>query len=376
MKKVNDTTFEDIVKDNPEDRVTIEVGDSKQPDFKPQFKFMRWDNEINFSLRAEEAPGATFKEENSIIKYQTDDFDVHMYDKPDASEEGGFEFEWILKNKPLTNTLTATIQTKGLDFFYQPELTQQEIDEKKTNRPDNVVGSYAVYHSTKSNHRVGDKNYKAGKAFHIYRPKAIDANGAETWADLLIENGILSVTVSQKFLDEAVYPVRVDPTFGLTTIGASESTATGNMQGSRFTSGSDFGTVTKISTRAQASTGTFNLGNAIYTDASTMVRQAVDNGDVSVSITEDWYDTNLDFVGSPSTSYYLLHWSSAATKLTRFDTTTDNSFSSSASVFESWPATVSRGTPSKRLYSIYATYTASGGAAAQVHSNILMMGVG
>ncbi|MCR4275461.1 MAG: hypothetical protein NUV83_01770, partial [Candidatus Wolfebacteria bacterium] len=59
-----------------------------------------------------------------------------------------------------------------------------------------------------------------GKVGHIFRPKIIDSAGTEVWGDLHIENGILSVTIPQNFLDKAVYPVIVDPTFGYTTIGA------------------------------------------------------------------------------------------------------------------------------------------------------------
>lgn len=41
--EVRDNTFIREVKQNPKDRIQIELGDSKQPDFKPQVKIMRWD---------------------------------------------------------------------------------------------------------------------------------------------------------------------------------------------------------------------------------------------------------------------------------------------------------------------------------------------
>lgn len=63
--------------------------------------------------------------------------------------------------------------------------------------------------------------YKTGKAFHIYRPKAIDANGVEQWCSLDIKDGILTVIIPQNFLNKALYPVIVDPTFGYTSAGAS-----------------------------------------------------------------------------------------------------------------------------------------------------------
>jgi hypothetical protein len=222
FEKTNNTLIK-AVKENPKDKIEIEIGDSKQTDFKPQFKVMRWDNEVNFSMRAEEDPTATVDIQNGIVKYIAKNYEVHQYEKPEASEDGGFEFEWVLQQKPSNNVLTATIQTKELDFFYQPAFTPEEIAQGMS-RPDNVIGSYAVYHKTKSNNIVGGKEYKTGKFCHIYRPEAIDQKGNKVWCELHIDEGagLLTVTVPQNYLDTATYPVVVDPTFGYTTIGASE----------------------------------------------------------------------------------------------------------------------------------------------------------
>lgn len=149
--------------------------------------------------------------------------DVTAFIEPKEGTENEFDIDFTLDSKPDTNVFTYKIEgAEEFDFFYQPELTPEEIAEG-AERPDNVVGSYAVYHKTKANHRVGSTNYATGKAFHVYRPKAIDANGAEVWAELNYDNGTLSVTVPQRFLDEAVYPVVVDPTFGYTSQGASST---------------------------------------------------------------------------------------------------------------------------------------------------------
>lgn len=221
FQKENDTLVR-AVKDVAEERIEIEIGDSKQPDFKPQFKIKKWDNEVNFSMRAEEDPTATIEIEEGVVKYKAKDYEVHQYELPEAGEDGGFEFEWVLPKKPASNVLSATIQTKELNFFYQPALTAEEI-EQGASRPDNIIGSYAVYHKSKRDNTVGGKHYKTGKAFHIYRPKAIDANGVEEWCELNIDEqaGVLTVTVSEDFLQKASYPVVVDPTFGYTTAGAS-----------------------------------------------------------------------------------------------------------------------------------------------------------
>ena len=44
---------------------------------------------------------------------------------------------------------------KTLDFFDQPKPSPKEIPEG-TVRHESVIGSYAVYHKTKANHRIGD----------------------------------------------------------------------------------------------------------------------------------------------------------------------------------------------------------------------------
>lgn len=138
-------------------------------------------------------------------------------------EGGNLEWEIVLASQPASNVFTYTIQTKGLKYYYQPmKLTQQEIDMDVV-CPDSVKGSYAVYHATKKgNIKFGTDSiheYRTGKAFHIYRPKAFDKTDT-VWCDLNISGDQLSITVPQSFLDEAVYPITIDPQFGITAIGS------------------------------------------------------------------------------------------------------------------------------------------------------------
>lgn len=230
---LNETLFQ-AVKEDPADVISVEIGDSKQPDFKPQVKIMRWDNEVNFSMRAEEHPDATVEFEGDVIKYITPDYEVHQYDKPDASDEGGFEFEWILKTIPSSNVLSATIQTKGLTFHKQLPLTNEQIADGDF-RPEDVINSYVIYHDSKAGNFVGGKEYRAGKFGEIKRPKATDANGDWTWCDPDIDEvaGKIYVTVPPKWLANAALPVVVDPTFGYTTLGASESVRTTGVSSNR-----------------------------------------------------------------------------------------------------------------------------------------------
>ena len=204
LEKINDTTWKQS-KNVDEDVFDTEIGDIKQSQFEPQLKIIRWDNDANFSIRYVDADVSTpiIVENSTKIEYQSTKIEAHF---KEAGE--GYDFEIILKEKPVSNVSNFTIETKNLNFFYQPALTQQEIDDE-VNRPDNVVGSYAVYHSTQKNHNKGQTNYKTGKAFHIYRPKAIDANNNSVWCDLSIDTNAktLTVTIPQSFLDTATYPV-------------------------------------------------------------------------------------------------------------------------------------------------------------------------
>ena len=246
--EARDNTLRRDVKANPADRIELEIGDSKRPDdFLPQAKVMRWDNEVNLSVRRQKPEQArngqgrgrppTVDVSGGHVVYEDDDEAVHIYERPEVGEDGGLEIELHLKHKPDTSRFDFSIDTKALSFYYQPEITDEEAQEqmvegdkrtleqvKREMRPENVVGSYAVYHATKRDNRVGSMEYKTGKFCHIYRPHIIDAEGTETWGELELDEqaGVLTVIVPPEFLGKAVYPVVVDPTFGYTSVGGTE----------------------------------------------------------------------------------------------------------------------------------------------------------
>ena len=231
-----------------------EVGDLSSAEFKPQAKIKRWgqeaylnitlpetgipENEKSVNLQGDKVSwvsskiGADFyKKDLREIKTQgKKDFKEHTFV---LNENGGFEFEIILREKPVSNVISLSIETKGLKFYYQAPLTQSEID-KGIVRPDEVAGSYAVYHESKK-----DGEYKTGKAFHIYRPKIIDKDGEWTWGDLVIaseaKQSYLKITIDHDWLETAAYPVTVDPEFGYTSIGLSAIPLDNIIRGSIFT---------------------------------------------------------------------------------------------------------------------------------------------
>jgi len=379
-------TFTKMVKADSKDDLEIEIGDSKEANFKPQIKIKKWDNEVNFSMRAVEEVGAVAVAEDGKVKYKGKDIEVHQYEKPEAGEDGGYEFEWVLKKKPKSNVLRTTIQHKGLDFFYQPELTPEEI-ERGASRPENTVGSYAVYHKTKRDNRP-DKHYKTGKAFHIYRPHAVDADGVEVWCELDITEGELTVTVPEKFLAKASYPVVVDPTFGYTSNGASsddlaETNGSANtQQGLRVgvpALMSENGTLDSVSAYL-SDNGSFirtyyfyvNEKDSIGSGSHGQIFKGTDTTDTTTSLdtgqlvtvtagsenlnSGTTYIVNIEANLDDSVSYRVvsINWDTGASENHRdfYSDIAGGSFQ-----YSPW---VDTGT-FNRVYSIYATYNASGG---------------
>jgi hypothetical protein len=255
----------------------VEVGDVQQPDtFYPQVKIMRWDNECNFSARLvheEASPQVALVADK--VQWVGDAVEAHFYEIGAGKEGGGFEFEIILKEPPKSNIISMTIQTKGLDFLYQPPLTIEEIT-RGAQRPENVVGSYAVYHQTMAGDftALGGKNYLAGKAFHIFRPRIEDAVGNWVWGDLNIDEvaGLLTVTIPQDFLDKAVYPVHhaAGLTFGYTSQGASNLGMPGvhHFLGKANSTPASNGTLQSISAYLNGQTNNAEFDPALYSDVS------------------------------------------------------------------------------------------------------------
>ena len=131
----------------------------------------------------------------------------------------GTEYEIVLKKKPPVNYISIPVNLTGLVAYYQPpldeemnDLTCTPTDCQDAHRPENVVGSYAIYHATKKDYRIGQTNYMAGKAYHIYRPQMVDSLGNKAWCVFnkdLNTTWVLTITCPQSFLDAAVYPVKI-----------------------------------------------------------------------------------------------------------------------------------------------------------------------
>ena len=168
MSDVQEFDRIDTEYDTELDEAAIKIGGTSQK-FVPNINASKWNNEAWLNINT---PGLVTTEKET---YQDGKIELVLGDKTHRYyEKGGkLEYEIEFKQTPLSNVVTLNLAFPiGLDFYYQPELEQWEIDEGCV-RPDNVVGSYAVYWNKKNN------RYKTGKFCHIYRPKIIDADRKE-----------------------------------------------------------------------------------------------------------------------------------------------------------------------------------------------------
>jgi len=121
--------------------------------------------------------------------------------------DGAFEYDCILLREPESNKITLRMEgAERYDFFRQPDYIKDPF----------LAGSYAVY---KKETLLGEGT---GKLCHINRPEIVDARGRRCWGDLVIQGDRLEITVPERFLSEAAYPVVVDPVVGTTSVGSQQ----------------------------------------------------------------------------------------------------------------------------------------------------------
>lgn len=360
----NKTTFSDntyFLEHNNKFDLDIEIGDAKKPEkIYPQFKIKKWDNECNISFRLSETNYDDYSVNcgNESIVFSKKTKEIKLYEI-----ENGFEFQIDLLEKPNTNIMEFSLNAKGVDFFYQPELTQEE-KENGDFRPENVIGSYAIYTSEEKINYVGGKEYKTGKVGHIYRPRIIDSAGTEVWGELNITGNTLSVMIPQDFIDNAVYPIRhaAGLTFGYTTQGASESAAGSNKACFSKAAPSFSGSINSIYICVRNEGGVdreFKSLVCLNSDGTIVSNGISPTGTIAGSAAKNFYSVNYSSKPTISASTnYLLGYVQSSSLITYYDTGSagdgvykDNSYSSPTDL--SLPLS-----NNDRKHSIYADYTA------------------
>lgn len=359
-------TFVRKVKDDPKNKIEVEVGNINDPEsFSPKVKIKRWDDEVNFSVELidNEADDPVVTTDQDKIKWTKNKREAKFYELPVSADlpEGGYEFEITLKEKPLTNKTEFNIETAGLDFFYQPELTQEEKDQD-VSRSDNVVGSYAVYTSENKINNVGGKEYKSGKVGHIYRPKINDSAGNWTWGNLTVDKnaGKLTVEIPQEFLDNAVYPVThaAGLTFGYTTQGSSQTSGHDQFFANLATGVA--GTITSISAYGSTWNSPFT-GAALYLHSNLSLITSMFSG--PAVDTPAWTTMNVGSSSISAVDYLIAVANINGGWKMNFDTggSTDQGHFKSTLGGSEWPNPINSLLHDDLKYSIYATYTVGGG---------------
>jgi len=281
--------------------------------------------------------------------------------------EGGFKVDILLNEKPDTNRFCYAIEgAEDYDFFYQPPLTEDEIAEG-AERPEEIVGSYAVYHKELKNHRVGSENYATGKVMHIPRPQVWELNDEENtkeWAELSYEGGELCVTARQEFIDEAEYPVRIDPTFGYTSLGASETQIQADRHHGRIGTVVGNGVIDSVSFGVRKDTNNRNFQGAVYDSGLSLL--SPQSGAVSITSTVMQFRTANISSGptvSAGTYYAAVLVDAAATTNSVYRAYDAGGVSgdsiTTTGVYPTWRNPFATVTNETDIFSIYATYTAA-----------------
>ena len=382
IKQLNATTYEINLPTGDK----VEIGDKEALDFKPHIKLNRWGKECSLKLGLSTTEKVAPIVEANKVKWCGNKAEVYFYpleprtvvakDKDGSDVEftqnelGGFEFEVVLKQKPDTNKISLDIETQGLKFYYQPLEPIKPSPGAIVLCPDNVRGSYAVYHRTRTNIHSSEADankYKAGKAFHIYRPKVVDAKGNWTWGELSVDDqaGTLEITIKEDWLDRAVYPVLIDPNFGYETKGSQSDLAQNYLLwGTKFTC-PESGTAQSITAYVKVSFATIRHWRyGLYTDSDGSPNAFCrETEEASEGNFDDWKTLDLTSTYDLSNAAYWLEVWASTTNAVRFyrDTGDANQgMYNNGQSYHDWPDPQSANGYNYQKLSIYCTYTTAG----------------
>jgi len=367
-----------------EDNDEVIIGGKNPLVFEPEIQFFKWNKENSLTIKPLfDIPNATTSLVGNKIEHKGDK--IGWYANPDPENADNLKFGLILYEKPATNVFQFQLEGwEEFDFLYQKPLANQypngsywEDDGKGGIRtcPEEIAGSYAVYHKTKANYEIGKVNYQIGKFGHIFRPRLLDTDGLFLcWVDLLIKDGIYTLTVDQKTLDTAKYPLKFNDWFGNQGTGA--KTATNNNCPSyclSLSTPASNGAMTSMSIYGRDWDGDGErFCPALYSNVSSLpsARLAkVDSGGTAFDVTTTWYTTNLAYASIVASTQYWLGMKSGINGthfLFNYDDGSAGERQMGASGEGAYPdpATVIGEDAMAYRVSIYATYTPAGGAAA------------
>lgn len=351
-----------------------EIGDRSVPNaVRPHIKVRKWADTpdecwiaVNFLDNLTGSDAATF--EGTVLVWSKRGYQVRLYNTG-FGEGGGHNFDLVIPSRPPVNSITIGLSQSGCRFEYQPPLdplglpgVDQEvlIDGFLHKRPWRVCGSYAVERADRKRNGV----YQTGKFCHIYRPYFTDALGNVSWAELSIVGTELTISPDPVWLDNATYPVVMDPDFGYTTAPATALSAEGQLWGQNHAPASS-GTTDSISVyvRETAADNTHQFQVALYNAAGTSLLGNSATAQNATTVAS-WKTVTLSGISVTSgTNYgicFMAGGGGGAIDM-YYDATSGVSTWGNLITFPTWPATLTAGSTA-RNWGIYATYTESGGA--------------
>jgi len=368
---------EDIALEYTEDNFKVEIGETQIND---GFTISKWNEEVKFILEMPEATSNTISPSLSNVdkaRINYNDYEVDYY----IPTKNVFEFDTILESRPNHDEVSWRINLTNLNCYLQPPLNEENNDTHLTcnsttcldtsqkepiiteYRPMNVVNSYACYHNSKKNNE-----YQTGKAFHIFRPIISDSNDLEVYGNLSISNGELIVKIPPSFLNEAVYPIIIDPIFGSQNEGGSGKGLNANYaRHAKFFMNNIGGNVSNVSAYFYEDGSASDVGAAIYEDGGNYVPTTLINYSGQIT-TDTWAYQWINFSFGPDNyvqatqPYWLSVFSAATAVYIQYDSGAGDS---TGSFNDPWPPSdpATQGwTDDTNIYSIYATYTETGDA--------------
>lgn len=280
------------------------------------------------------------------------------------------KIERVFYVKPTVAPKYKLTFSQGISFHYQPELITEEMAEGRI-RPDNVVGSYAVYCDKSGHHKDSNgstlANYGCGKIGHLYAPYWIDAAGKKIKGTQEIKDSILTFPLpDSKWLDSATLPIKLDPDVGYTTVGETLFFIAGKLRGNHRDGNGDLYTVSSTADKLDkiyiyTNTNGVSFSAGVYDhDGSNNPDNLIDNVAVTSALSS-WVEGNLgqDVSLTPSAGYSMAMAFSTGVNV-YYDSVPGASYLYNNSI-STLPDPYSGTIGGNALFSIYFSYTESGG---------------
>lgn len=226
---------------------------------------------VNFSKHDDRA-WLALNHEASVITTQKEDFidNAFILICPETThkiwqlDDKVIEWRFEFKERPKSDEIVFKISDSGnLNYCRQKTIwdeyhsQSEEFQNRFTLewyvencvRPDNVIGSYAVY--LKEDALPDIKRFtQSRKMIHLFRWEVTDAEGKKAWCESNVADGKFTITMPKDFLDSAKFPIFAmgsGDTFGNVGTGATSiNVESGVICGYRATSGAA-GTVDRVS---------------------------------------------------------------------------------------------------------------------------------